>query len=59
MRPLRRGTNLSRVAGFNEAVVIDAVRRARHGLSRGASALPRVRRRTGEPSSGTRNNWPT
>lgn len=34
MRPLRRGTNLSRVAGFNEAVVIDAVRRARHGLSR-------------------------
>jgi predicted NBD/HSP70 family sugar kinase len=34
MRPLRRGTNLSRVAGFNEAVVIDAVRRARNGLSR-------------------------
>ena len=34
MRPLRRGTNLSRVAGFNEAVVIDAVRRARDGLSR-------------------------
>ncbi len=34
MRPLRRGTNLSRVAGFNEAVVIDAIRRARHGLSR-------------------------
>lgn len=33
-RPLRRGTNLSRIAGFNEAVVIDAVRRARHGLSR-------------------------
>ncbi len=34
MRPLRRGTNLSRVAGFNEAVVIDAIRRARDGLSR-------------------------
>jgi predicted NBD/HSP70 family sugar kinase len=34
MRPLRRGTNLSRVAGFNEAVVIDAVRRAGDGLSR-------------------------
>jgi len=34
MRPLRRGTNLSRVAGFNEAVVIDAVRRAPGGLSR-------------------------
>ncbi len=34
MRALRRGTNLSRVAGFNEAVVIDAVRRARNGLSR-------------------------
>ena len=30
------------------------------GENRGwASALPRVRRRTGEPSSGTRNNWPT
>ncbi|MGC3992649.1 MAG: ROK family transcriptional regulator [Propionicimonas sp.] len=34
MRPLRRGTNLSRVAGFNEAVVIDAVRTAGDGLSR-------------------------
>ncbi|MCA0295629.1 MAG: ROK family transcriptional regulator [Actinobacteria bacterium] len=34
MRALRRGTNLSRVAGFNEAVVIDAIRRARDGLSR-------------------------
>lgn len=34
MRPLRRGTNLSRVAGFNEAVVIDSIRRARQGLSR-------------------------
>jgi predicted NBD/HSP70 family sugar kinase len=34
VRPLRRGTNLSRIAGFNEAVVIDAVRRARYGLSR-------------------------
>lgn len=34
MRPLRRGTNLSRVAGFNESVVIDAVRRAGDGLSR-------------------------
>jgi predicted NBD/HSP70 family sugar kinase len=34
MRPLRRGTNLSRVAGFNESVVIDAIRRAGDGLSR-------------------------
>lgn len=34
MRPLRRGTNLSRVSGFNEAVVIDAIRRAEGGISR-------------------------
>lgn len=34
MAPLRRGTNLSRIAGFNEAVIIDAVRRSDGGLSR-------------------------
>lgn len=31
---LRRGTNLARIAGFNEAVIIDAIRRSRGGLSR-------------------------
>jgi len=31
---LRRGTNLARIAGFNEAVIIDAIRRSKGGLSR-------------------------
>lgn len=30
----RRGTNLARIAGFNEAVLIDAIRRSDGGLSR-------------------------
>lgn len=30
----RKGTNLSRIAGFNETVLIDAIRRSRSGLSR-------------------------
>jgi predicted NBD/HSP70 family sugar kinase len=34
MPSLRRGTNLSRIAGYNEAVIIDAIRRSRGGLSR-------------------------
>ncbi len=34
MPPLHRGTNLSRIAGFNEAVIVDAVRRSTAGLSR-------------------------
>lgn len=34
MPALRRGTNLARIAGFNEAVIIDAIRRSRGGLSR-------------------------
>jgi predicted NBD/HSP70 family sugar kinase len=34
VRPVRRGTNLDRVGGFNDAVVLDVIRRTEQRLSR-------------------------